>query len=196
MKARNIFKNVTYKVQNGSKDNLKVIDIFVEEKPTGEVSAGAGIGSNGGTFAITIKENNWLGEGKKVAFDLQIDQESIAGIISQTDPNYNFLGNSLSYSIRSEKNDKPDQGYENSVYSASIGTVFEQYKDLNAFLGAEISYDDLTTVDTASDNLKKQSGSFEELSALYGFNIDKRDKPFKPSSGYIFKFDQTALFMQ
>ena len=192
MKARNIFKNVTYKVQNGSKENLKVIDIFVEEKPTGEVSAGAGIGSNGGTFAITIKENNWLGEGKKVAFDLQIDQESIAGIISQTDPNYNFLGNSLSYSIRSEKNDKPDQGYENSVYSASIGTVFEQYKDLNAFLGAEISYDDLTTVDTASDNLKKQSGSFEELSALYGFNIDKRDKPFKPSSGYIFKFDQTA----
>ena len=40
--------------------------------------------------------------------------------------------------------------------------------------------------------MKKQSGSFEELSALYGFNIDKRDKPFKPSSGYIFKFDQTA----
>ena len=192
MKARNIFKNVTYEVQNGSKENLKVIDIFIEEKPTGEVSAGAGIGSNGGSFAITIKENNWLGEGKKVAFDLQIDQESIAGIISQTDPNYNFLGNSLSYAIRSEKNDKPDQGYENSVYSASVGTTFEQYKDLNAFLGAEISYDDLTTVDTASDNLKKQSGSFEELSALYGFNIDKRDKPFKPSSGYIFKFDQTA----
>ena len=192
MKARNIFKNVTYKVQNGSKENLKVIDIFIEEKPTGEVSAGAGIGSNGGSFAITIKENNWLGEGKKVAFDLQIDQESIAGIISQTDPNYNFLGNSLSYAIRSEKNDKPDQGYENSVYSASIGTTFEQYKDFNAFLGAEISYDDLTTVDSASDNLKKQSGSFEELSALYGFNIDKRDKPFKPSSGYIFKFDQTA----
>ena len=48
------------------KKNLKVIDIFVEEKPTGEVSAGAGIGSNGGTFAITIKENNWLGEGKKL----------------------------------------------------------------------------------------------------------------------------------
>ena len=192
MKARNIFKNVTYKVQNGSKENLKVIDIFIEEKPTGEVSAGAGIGSNGGSFAITIKENNWLGEGKKVAFDLQIDQESIAGIISQTDPNYNFLGNSLSYAIRSEKNDKPDQGYENSVYSASIGTTFEQYKDFNAFLGAEISYDDLTTVESASDNLKKQSGSFEELSALYGFNIDKRDKPFKPSSGYIFKFDQTA----
>ena len=33
MKARNIFKNVTYKVQNGSKENLKVIDIFVEENP-------------------------------------------------------------------------------------------------------------------------------------------------------------------
>ena len=55
----------------------------------------------------------------------------MAGRLSFVDPNYNFLGNSLNYSIASEKNDKPDQGYENSILSASIGTVFEQYKDVN-----------------------------------------------------------------
>ena len=26
---------------------------------------------------LGVKENNWLGEGKKVAFDLEIDQESL-----------------------------------------------------------------------------------------------------------------------
>ena len=61
--------------------NLKIINIRVEEKPTGEISAGAGIGTNGGTFAINIKENNWLGEGKKVGFDIEVDQESIKGTI-------------------------------------------------------------------------------------------------------------------
>ena len=30
--------------------------------PTGEISAGAGIGTNGGSFAFNIKENNWLGK--------------------------------------------------------------------------------------------------------------------------------------
>ena len=51
--------------------NLKIINIEVEEKPTGEISAGAGIGTNGGTFQIGIRENNWLGEGKSVSFELK-----------------------------------------------------------------------------------------------------------------------------
>ena len=59
--ARRIFKNVTYEVLNGSKKNLKVINISVEEQ-TGEISAGAGIGTSGGTLAFNIKENNWLGK--------------------------------------------------------------------------------------------------------------------------------------
>ena len=34
IKQRNIFKDVNYKVINGSEKNLKIIDIEVEEKPT------------------------------------------------------------------------------------------------------------------------------------------------------------------
>ena len=53
-------------------------------------------------------------------------------------------------------NDKPDQGYENSIISAGVGTSFEQYKDVIASLGLSVSHDDLTTNDTASNSLKKQ----------------------------------------
>ena len=64
----NFFKNVSAKVSEGKNKNTKVIDIFVEEKPTGEITAGAGIGTSGGSFMIGISENNWLGEGKKLDF--------------------------------------------------------------------------------------------------------------------------------
>ena len=116
LKARGIFKQVNYEVINGSKNNLKIININIEEKPTGEISAGAGIGTNGGSFAINVQENNWLGQGKKVGFEIEVDQESLAGTLSYTNPNYNFLGNSLSYYILSEDNDKPDQGYETLLF--------------------------------------------------------------------------------
>ena len=46
------------------------IDIIIEEKATGEISAGAGVGTSGGTVAFNIKENNWLGQGKIVQFNL------------------------------------------------------------------------------------------------------------------------------
>ena len=156
IRARNIFKNVKYNIEDGSKPNLKVININVEETSTGEISAGAGIGSDGGSFAFQIKENNWLGEGQSLAFDIEVDQESLSGSLSYNDPNYDFMGNSLTYAISSQQNDKPDQGYENSLYAASISTIFEQYRDVDVTLGLSASHDDLRTDGTASDSLKNK----------------------------------------
>ena len=119
IKERRIFKDVSYEIKDGSQTNLKVININVEEQPTGEIGAGAGIGTSGGTLAFNIKENNWLGEGKALAFEVQLDDEFIAGNLTFSDPNYDFLGNSLYYSVASEQNDRPNQGYENSIISAS-----------------------------------------------------------------------------
>ena len=74
IKARNLFNDVNYEVSDGSDNNLKIIDIKVEERPTGEISAGAGVGTSGGTIAFNIKENNWLGQGKSVGLEIQADE--------------------------------------------------------------------------------------------------------------------------
>ena len=194
IKARNIFKDVKYNVKNGSKNNLKIIDIEVEEKPTGEISAGAGIGTNGGSFAINVKESNWMGRGQSLTFEIEVDAESLGGALIFSDPNYDFLGNSIDYSISSENNDKPDQGYENTVTSLGIGTSFEQYQDLRVNLGLEASYDDLRTDNSATDALKKQSGSFTELAGNYNFSFDKRNRVFNPTDGSLLTIGQSLPF--
>ena len=194
IKSRNIFKNVTSKVEDGSKNNLKTITINVEEKPTGEISAGAGVGTNGGSFAFNVSENNWLGQGKKVGFNAEVDEERIKGTLNYEDPNYDFLGNSLNYSISSTNNDVPDRGYKNSILSAGIGTSFEQYKNITASLGFSGSYDDLETKTNASDTLKKQSGTFSEIAGRYGFSYDRRNRAFMPTSGSIVSFSQSLPF--
>ena len=181
---------MNYNVKDGFENNLKIIDINVEEQPTGEISAGAGVGTSGGTFTVGLKENNWLGEGKTVGFDLQVDEESLAGTLKFINPNYDFLGNSIRYSISSVGHDKPDQGYENTIIGASVGTSFEQYRDVTVSLGLGASYDDLRTFDSASDSLKKQSGDFADITARYGFSYDKRNRAFMPTSGSIISFNQ------
>ena len=42
IRSLDFFKNVKSKIVDGSNSNLKVINITVEEKPTGQISAGAG----------------------------------------------------------------------------------------------------------------------------------------------------------
>ena len=190
LKSRRIFKDVTSVVTPGSESNLKVIDINVSEMPTGEISAGAGIGTNGGSFELRISENNWLGEGKKLDFILATDSESLTGKINYTDPNYNFMGNSINYFIANSSNDKPDQGYENTIYSTGVNTSFEQYRNIFTNLGLSASYDDLRTVSSASESLKKQSGEFSELAGNYGFMYDNRNRAFMPTSGSIISFNQ------
>ncbi len=191
IRARNIFKNVNYEIKEGTKKDLKIIDISVEETPTGEISAGAGVGTNGGNIAFTVKENNWFGRGQSILFSADIDQESVKGTLSFTDPNFDKLGNSLNYFVSSQTNDKPDQGYENTIFSTGIGTSFDQYKDIRASLGLSASFDDLRTDTTASDSLKKQSGTFSDLNADYSFSYDLRNRSFRPTDGSFIKFGQT-----
>ena len=191
LKSRNIFKSVEYKIKDGSSEDLKIVDIKIEEKPTGELSAGAGIGTEGGVFAFTLKENNYLGEGNTVGFDFNLSKESLTGKLDFTNPNYDFLGNSLNYYLSSTSNDKPDQGYENTINGAGINTSFEQFRDIYASLGLSLDHDDLRTTSGASESLKKQSGTFSSLTTNYGFKYDKRNRRFMPTDGFITSFNQT-----
>ena len=190
IRATNLFNNVTYDILDESTSNKKDIAIRVEEKPTGEVSAGAGVGTSGGSFAIIVSENNWLGKGDRIQFELDLDSESLGGVFNYSDNDYNYTGNKLNYYISSQSNDKPNQGYENTIISSGIKTSFEQFKDIYLNLGIEASYDDLRTQNSASSSLKKQSGEFSEIAGIYGFRSDNRNRAFMPTSGYITNFEQ------
>ena len=190
LKARNLFGEVKYKIQDGSNSDLKLVQIEVEEKPTGEISAGAGIGTSGGSFAFNISENNWLGKGVNLTTSLDVSAESLSGTLAVNDPNYNFSGNSLNYFVQNTSNDKPDSGFKNNITTTGIGTSFEQYNNIYISPGLSLSYDDLTVQSTASDALKKQKGSFTDLSFDYGIAIDNRDRVFAPTDGYYSSFRQ------
>ena len=192
LKARNLFGDVRKKIESGSSTDLKVVDITVEEKPTGEISAGAGIGTSGGSFAFNIKENNWLGRGIQVSSFVDVSEETFKGQIQIRDKNFNHTNNDLSYHISSVTNDKPDSGYENSIISSGIGTRFEQYKDIYLAPSIVATHDDLTVQSSASSNLKKQAGSFTDVALDYSLQSDKRNRRFMPTDGYISTFAQAV----
>ena len=190
LKSRRIFASVKETTTAGGLPNSKNIKITVEEMPTGEISAGAGIGTNGGSFAFNISENNWLGRGMIVSANADVSADSISGSLSFTDPNYNFTGKQLSYDLQNTKNDKPDSGYENNVFGGGINLSYEKFKDVYFAPGINLTYDDLTTNSSASDLLKKQSGSSTDLMFDYSLSTDKRDRRFMPTSGNLTSFFQ------
>ena len=59
-----------------------------------------------------------------------------------------------------------------------------------ATLGLSAAYDDLQTNDDATATLKKQHGTFAEITGNYGFTLDKRNRSFMPTDGSILSFQQ------
>jgi len=190
IKARNLFGEVKETVTNGSSKDLKIIDILVEEKPTGEISAGAGIGTDGASLALSISENNWLGRGINIGTNVDISKETFTGGFTVTNPNHNFSGSSLTYFANNTSNDKSGSGYSNNVTKTGIGTSFEQYKDIYLSPYLTFAYDELKVESTASESLKKQKGTFSDLSFEYSVRQDKRNRAFAPTDGYVSGFTQ------
>ena len=192
IRARGIFGKVDSKILDGSNPNLKIIEIEVEEKATGEISAGAGFGTSGSTFGFGIRENNYLGQGIKVNTNLTFSDNSVKGELSMNNPNFKNSNNSLYTSISSTSSDfLADYGYKSNLSSLSFGTNFERYEDLFFYPTIDINYEKLETTPKASTNLKKQEGDYFETAFIYTLDYDKRNQRFQPTEGFRSQFTQT-----
>ena len=84
LKSLNIFKTVKSEIIDGSSPATKIININVEEKPTGEISLGAGFGTDGGTVGFSVSENNFLGKGVKLSTSLRVSPDTLREILQST----------------------------------------------------------------------------------------------------------------
>ena len=191
LKGRGIFGTVTSKITEGSSADLKVLEIEVEEKATGEISAGAGFGTDGTAFMFGVNENNWLGRGIKLQSVLNVSTETISGNLAINNPNYNYTGNSVFLNLDISSSDLTDtSGYKSDKTGFGVGTSFEQYEDIFLSPSLTATYEDVSVQSTASSSLQKMAGTFTNLDFGYGIVKDKRDQSFQPTEGYKTKFIQ------
>ena len=191
LKSLNFFSKVESEILDIENENKKIINITVEEKPTGEIFAGAGVGTNGGTVAFGVSENNFLGRGIEFSSDISVSAETLKGLISLNNPNYNGSNRSLNASLESTITDRlKNFGYKSNKTGFSIGSGFEFYDDLYWNTGISSYVEKLDTESTASASMKKQDGSYFDTFFNQTFSYDKRNQRYKTSDGYISRFTQ------
>ena len=185
IKNLNFFKSVKSTVKNGKNKNSKVINYEIIEKPTGEITAGAGVGTDGGSFFFGVRENNYLGKGVAVDADVTVSADSIKGNYSITNPNYNNSDKLVYFDIKAEETDKlTDFGYKTNKTGLAVGTSFEYFKDFNLGLSTSSFIENMETDATASARQKKQAGNYFDTFLKFNFDYDKRNQKFKTSDGF------------
>ena len=185
LKSLNFFKSVSTEVIEGENKNSKIINIKVEEKPTGQISAGAGAGTSGGTFSFGIKENNYLGKGLGLEANARIDSESFKGTFGVDNPNFNNSDKSLFGNIQAIEIDRmANNGYKTNKTGFELGTRFEYYEDFNLGFSTRAFYEKIDTDSTASARQQAQEGNYFDAFFNSRFDYDKRNQKFRPDDGF------------
>ena len=192
IKSTGIFKSVNTNIRKSpNTDKKKIIDIFVEEVPTGEIFAGAGTGTSGATVTAGIKEKNYGGKGIRLSTNLTASQDQIKGKFSILNPNFRNTDRSINTVIESTTSDfLTSSGFKTSRTGFGIGTGFEQYSDFYVNLDISTYYEKLETSSNASAVKKKQEGDYFENLFTYNLALNKLDQNFQPSEGYKISFNQ------
>ncbi len=191
IKSSGLFSQVDIKIEDTENNFKKDMSVNLVEQPTGEITAGAGYGSSGQTFAFGIKENNFSGNAIRLNSSINISQDTVKGGINFDIPNYNYSDKALKLNLSRTDNDFFDTaGYKNTLTNFTIGTGLEYRQDLFFNPLLVIEFEELETNNSASQTLKKQDGNYNNLKIDYNFLYDKRNKFFKPSDGFYSKFSQ------
>ena len=192
VKSSGIFKNVKSKIISSKKNNNKIINITVEEMPTGEIFAGVGTGTGGSSFSAGLKEKNYLGKGIMLDTNFALSENEVRGKFSVLNPNFRNSDRSLNTTIESTVSDfMTDSGYKTTRTGLSFGTGFEQFKDVYINFDVSNYYEKLVTSDTATDIKKKQEGDYFENLFLYSITLNKLNQNFQPTDGFFTKFSQS-----
>ena len=190
VKSLNFFKSVKTNIIDGETENSKIINFEVEEKPTGEIMAGAGAGTEGGTIFFGIKENNYLGKGLSVDANATISAETFKGELNILNPNYKNTDKSVHVNLQAIEYDQLENyGYKTIKNGFDIGTSFEYLEDLKLGLSTSTFVEKIETNSTASARQKKQSGNYLDSFLGFNANYDKRNQKFRTSDGYFSNYN-------
>ena len=185
IKSLNFFKDVDSQIITDDVNKTKIINISVEEKPTGEIMAGAGFGTDGEVIEFGVKENNYLGKGLAIDTNLSVGSDKINGEFNVVNPNYNNSDKLVKFGLRASETDRLTSfGYKSKKIGGLVGTKFEYLEDFRFGVETSSFIEEMETDSSASSRQKKQEGNYFDTYLSFDFDYDKRNQKYQTNDGF------------
>ncbi|MEJ6708250.1 MAG: outer membrane protein assembly factor BamA [Amylibacter sp.] len=193
IRALELFAIVDVQTREGSAPDQVLIDVNVEEQPTGSLGFGLGFGTDSGLSAnVTLTENNFLGRGQSVGITLSTTSDNRELSLNFVEPKLydRDLSLGLNFSYRTFDNDRLSYNTVRTSFQPSLGFPIGEHSRLSTSL---LLASDKVVADTASSPLlQAENGSRSTIGLGLGYTFDRRNSPIDPTAGFIFNFDQTV----
>ncbi len=195
IRALGYFETAEVNAREGSSPEQIVVDVNVEEKPTGSLNFGGTFSSNDGVgVAISFAEENFLGRGQKLSLSVSTATDARRYGLSFVEPS--LLGRDVAFGLNL------DYAETNSSFSSfdTKRAIFQPSLSFpvseNGNLTLRYSYDDLEMIERSTpvngpviaDDIA--AGSQVASSLGYTYSYDTRRTGLDPTAGYLVQFGQ------
>jgi len=208
------FSDVEITEQPGSKPDRAVIQVKVEEQPTGELTFGAGFSSvDAFLLDVSVSERNFRGRGQSLRLAVSASSRRQSIDIRFTEPK--FLGRNISagidlFNVRSDF--LREASFATNTFGGGVRLGLPLTSNSSLFLSYTLRNDTISAPQqvqldlfgnpvfdangnlvlncTASAQICSQIGS--RLTSLVGFSLrwDRRNDPIQPTRGFDASFSQ------
>jgi outer membrane protein insertion porin family len=192
IRALGYFADAQVESRQGSNQEQVIVDVNVEEQPTGSLSFGASYGVNAGVgLNASLNESNFLGRGQTLGLTISTADGDRAGVVNFAEPY--FLGRDLKFGFSARYNETENLNSDYDTRTISIRPSIEFPISANGRLELRynISKDRLSNVEDESSIILQDEEGERTTSALgYSYNWDTRLTGLDPLTSYKLRFSQ------
>lgn len=192
IRALGFFAQADVNTREGSASDQVIVDVDVEEQPTGSLSFGGSYNNDTGVaLVIGFSERNFLGRGQSVTFDIQTGDENTTSRLGFREPA--FLGRDLTLGLdaRYITSDYDEATYETRESALSPSLAFPVGENSRLSIYYEIARESIfNVVPEASPILAREAGDYWKSSIGYNYTLDLLRGGLNPNRGVRLTFGQ------
>jgi outer membrane protein insertion porin family len=193
IRALGFFADAQVNADQGSGPDQVVVNVDVEEQPTGSLSFGLTYSVASGTgFNIGFSETNFLGRGQRLSLAVSTASSNQNSSFSFTEPA--LLGRDLSFTVagfyRTSESDFSVYDTRNIGFSTGIGFPLGEQSSLDLRIG--VSEDKIFNYEGTSAIIAAEAaeGALKTVSVGYTYEYDTRVTGLNPKGGVLLRFGQ------
>ena len=193
IRALGFFADAQVNADQGSSPDQVVVNVDVEEQPTGSLSFGMSYSvSSGVGFNIGFSESNFLGRGQKLALSVSTASKNQSSSFSFTEPA--LLGRDLRFNVgafyRTSESDYSVYDTRNIGFTTGIGFPLGEQSSLDLRFG--LAEDRLYnyTGDSVILTAEEARDAETTFSLGYSYEYDNRITGLNPKGGVLLRFGQ------
>lgn len=194
IRALGFFSNAEVTAREGTSPDRVIVDVDVEEQPTGSLSFGATY-SVTDNLALTVgfSESNFLGRGQALSFNISTGEDNRRGTFSFTEPA--FLGRNVRFRFAVgyvETSSQNSNLYDTIDYTISPSLEFPIGEKTRLAIRYTYEGTDISDYTGTSTILATEASRGSETSSKLGYTVsyDSRRRGLNPDAGILLRLSQ------